>query len=155
MLEARWVAKAGGEWRRVERGGGAGARERPREPGGAGERVPRPCLRCLPSLWVFGERIPTQGTTADAELTRNGLIESVGNIDRCPVLAARPYSTARAGRIPRSPPLDQPRPCQLVPMQILMLLIAGGRTRESAVSAFCGCSFINCALKPERREGGG
>ncbi|CAI9155418.1 unnamed protein product [Rangifer tarandus platyrhynchus] len=82
-----------------------GSPAQPRPAGTAGAAHPKKraarrgykcCGWCLPSLWVFGERIPTPGTTADAELTRNGLIESVGNIDRCPVLAARPYSTQRA-----------------------------------------------------------
>lgn len=124
-LRPHWAAKARGEQRMGRRVGGAGAKGRPREPGGAGARVPAPCLRCLPSLRALGGRTLTPGA-AGRRGVRREWTDGSGGCLRCALTARRAQDGSR-GRLPRPA-----RPCHLVPVQILMLLIDGRRTRKSA-----------------------
>lgn len=77
-LRPHWAAKARGEQRMGRRVGGAGAKGRPREPGGAGARVPAPCLRCPPSLRALGGRTLTPGAAGRREFARNGRMGLAG-----------------------------------------------------------------------------
>lgn len=138
---------------REQRGGGTGARERPGEPGGAGERVPTFCPRCLPSsLRVLGEGkqpespcLPPEG----AEFTRNELIDSWGGAlpSAC---SARGPCTALPGRVPRSP--SPARPASPLPLTPLLSWVA--TDEQDCCLLASRCSFIHRALKLRRRRKG-